>query len=113
MPKHLILKNTGNGKGATKPGRPMPLGSPADHPIGSLESRAAARAMVEAMKPPSLPPLPQPDQDALDIYHALAWHLRSPMFMETPDARVVAVYSRAEELVKSRHQDPTGITNPV
>jgi hypothetical protein len=34
---------------AVKDSRPMPLGNPADYPLGSVESRAAARAIVEAM----------------------------------------------------------------
>jgi hypothetical protein len=63
MAKSMKFKSSESNKGATKD-RQTPLGNPADYPIGSPESRAAARAMLDAMKPA---PLSERDMDCLTL----------------------------------------------
>lgn len=70
------------GKEEKRQARVMPLGHPADYPIGSLESRLAARAMAEANKPQKFR---APNAEDLKKFHDLhRAHLRMKNMFDMP-----------------------------
>src|SRR5262249_51110054 len=69
---------------------------PADYPLGSLESRAAVRVLLdqsERMKPP----LSDYDRDALTIYRGTFW-LHASASPNYKDVEATAIYERGRQL---------------
>ena len=77
--------------------------SPADYLLGSLESRAAARALLdqaERMKPS----LSEHDRDALTIYRGTFW-LHGPASPSHQELEGTAIYQRGRELAGTYHSE--------
>ena len=98
--KSLRLKDNRNLLGATD-------FSPADFPLGSPESRAAARAMLASTNR-----LSQADEDALTLY-SLAVYVNKRTSPSSDDLENTGIYRRGKELHLRRngpplmtHQDP-------
>jgi hypothetical protein len=70
--------------------------SPADFPLGSPQSRAAARALLLA-KAPRIAPATQFDEDALAIYSAMSY-LDATMAPTYHDVEPTTAYIRGQEL---------------
>lgn len=70
--------------------------SPADFPLGSLESRAIARAVLEHAERMA-PQIPQVDQDALSLYHGVVL-LNATMDPSYAELERTAAYARGAEL---------------
>jgi len=83
-------------KGATYTGP-----KPGDFPIGSMESRAAARAVVEHAKLHK-DELSQEDDDALTLYHLVPL-LTSPMSPSYQELEATAAYKRGKEVHERLH----------
>src|SRR6266446_1920884 len=92
----LWSKEKGWNKGATYTGP-----RPGDFPIGSMESRAAARAVVEHAKLHK-DELSQEDADALTLYNGVAL-LTSPMSPSYPELEATAAYKRGKEVYERLH----------
>src|ERR1700720_1523029 len=75
--------------------------SAADFPLGSLGSRAAARALVHHAKPHK-GELSQEDKDALTLYHLVPL-LTSPMSPSYPELEATAAYKRGKEVEERLH----------
>ena len=74
--------------------------SPADFPLGSPQSRAAARALVVARKTPHH--LSQADEDALTIYCGMVY-VDVRMTPSYEEIERLDVYARGEELHDARY----------
>jgi len=74
--------------------------SPADFPLGSPQSRAAARALVVARKTPHH--LGQADEDALTIYCGMVY-VDVRMTPSYEEIERLDVYARGEELHDARY----------
>jgi hypothetical protein len=83
-------------KGATYTGP-----KPGDFPVGSMESRAAARAVVEHAKLHK-DELSQEDEDALTLYNG-ACLLTSPMSPSYPELEATAAYRQGKEVYERLH----------
>jgi hypothetical protein len=92
---------------ATKPlngngnrGRDLATGiSPADYPLGSLESRGAARAWL-AQRPPSFS---EYDADAALIHLGTTCYLHARVKPDYSDLAQTAIWQRGEEISESLH----------
>jgi hypothetical protein len=84
-------------KGATNHAVARPL-SPANFPLGSLQSRAAVRAMLAVLSKP----IPQADRDCLTIYHnaILVDYGHEP---DRTTLQATAAYKRGAELYRQSH----------
>lgn len=71
--------------------------SPADFPLGSLESRAIARAVLEHSER-MRPRMSQYEQDALAIYHGSKIFLNCGMSPDSSDLEKTKIYSDGEAL---------------
>jgi hypothetical protein len=93
-------KGVRRNKGATNQAVPRPLRplSPANFPLGSLQSRAAARAMLAAFSKP----LSQLDRDSLTIYHnaILVNYGHEP---DSTTLQATTAYKRGAELYRQSH----------
>ncbi len=74
--------------------------SPADFPLGSPQSRAAARALLSRRNA-----LSQYDEDALTLYGGSVY-LNARMSPDSHDLAATAAYSRGKELYEQRHGPP-------
>jgi hypothetical protein len=74
--------------------------SPADFPLGSPQSRAAARALLSRRNA-----LSQYDADALILYRGEVY-LNACMSPDSHDLAATAAYSRGKELYEQRHGPP-------
>ena len=92
----LSSKEKGWNRGATDTGP-----KPGDFPIGSLESRAAARAAVEHAKQHN-DELPPEDNDALTLYCG-APLLTSGMSPSYPELEATTAYKRGKEVSERLH----------
>jgi hypothetical protein len=82
--------------------RPMPMGNPADYPIGSPQSRAAARAMLEAMKPP---PLSQDEKDFLRLYNGIEIYLCGGITPSRESAQSTEAYAHGKKVFFRDYRD--------
>lgn len=76
--------------------------SPADFPLASPESRAAARSIVT--QPNRLPELNEDKADCMTLYGGTCY-LNAPRSPDYMDLGAMAAYARGRELYKQRH-DP-------
>jgi hypothetical protein len=75
--------------------------SPADFPLGSLESRAIARAVLDHAESMT-PRLSQYDEDALTIYRSSRLFLHGNMSPDLDKLKLTASYQRGEKLEEAR-----------
>jgi hypothetical protein len=92
----LWSKEKARSQGATNTGP-----KPGDFPIGSMASRAAARAVVEHAKLHK-DELSQEDADALTLYHLVPL-LTSPMSPSYRELEATAAYKRGKEVHERLH----------
>jgi hypothetical protein len=81
---------------------PATESSPADFPLGSIQSRAAARALLQT-KAPRLSQSVQFDEDAYLIYRAVCEYFDATMDPTYHEVEPTEVYTRGKELRDSRH----------
>ena len=81
---------------------PATWSSPADFPLGSPHSRAAARALLQA-KVPSLSLSAQYDEDAYEIYRAVCLHFDATMDPTYHELEPMAIYIKGREVYERRH----------
>jgi hypothetical protein len=79
--------------------------SPADFPVGSLESRAIARAVLEYAEGIE-PQIPQADQDALTLYRGVGY-LNATMQPSYSELERTEVYERGQELSEETAISPS------
>lgn len=81
---------------------PATESSPADFPLGSPQSRAAARALLQA-KAPRLSQSVQFDDDAYVIYRVVCEHFDATMDPTYHEVEPTEIYTRGKELRDRRH----------
>ena len=81
---------------------PATESSPADFPLGSVQSRAAARALLLA-KTPRLSQSVQFDEDAYEIYRAVCEYFDATMNPTYHDVEPTEIYGRGQECHDRRH----------
>src|SRR3982074_298259 len=81
---------------------PATESSPADFPLGSIQSRAAARALLQT-KAPRLSQSVQFDEDADVVYRIVCEYFDATMDPTYHEVEPTEVYARGKELHDSRH----------
>ncbi len=79
-----------------------PQRNPADFPLGSPQSRAAARALLQA-KAPRMSQSVQFDEDAYVIYRVVCEHFDATMNPTYHEVEPTEVYTRGKEVRDTRH----------
>jgi hypothetical protein len=81
---------------------PATESSPADFPLGSPQSRAAARALLQA-KAPRMSQSVQFDEDAYEIYRVVCEYFDATMDPNYHEVEPTEVYTRGKEVHDRRH----------